>query len=67
MVCKGNFADETTCSHGYVIFMMKLTLVPYATKKDFPITPEYTVPKGIVFLGYLYRLHDYPNAMALSS
>ena len=24
-----------------------LTIVPYQAKKDFPITPEYTVPKGI--------------------
>jgi cytochrome P450 len=23
-----------------------LMIVPYQAKKDFPITPEYTVPKG---------------------
>jgi sterol 22-desaturase len=31
-------------------------MVPYIVKKSFPITPDYTVPKGI-FIGILYGSH----------
>ncbi|KAK7611444.1 cytochrome P450 61 [Phyllosticta paracitricarpa] len=40
-------------------------MVPYLAKKDFPITPEYTVPKGSMVIPSTYlALHDaeaYPN------
>ncbi|KAF2503307.1 sterol C-22 desaturase [Lophium mytilinum] len=40
-------------------------MVPYLTKKDFPITPEYTVPKGSMLIPTTYpALHDpeaYPD------
>jgi C-22 sterol desaturase len=39
--------------------------VPYLAKKDFPVTPEYTVPKGAMIIPSCYpALHDpevYPN------
>ncbi|KAI5458809.1 cytochrome P450 [Mariannaea sp. PMI_226] len=39
--------------------------VPYLAKKDFPVTPEYTVPKGSMIVPSCYpALHDpeaYPN------
>jgi C-22 sterol desaturase len=40
-------------------------MVPYLAKKDFPVTPEYTVPKGSMVIPTTYMaLHDaeaYPN------
>jgi C-22 sterol desaturase len=40
-------------------------MVPYVAKKDFPITPDYTVPKGSMVVPTTYlSLHDpeaYPN------
>lgn len=40
-------------------------MVPYMAKKDFPITPEYTAPKGSMVIPSVYpALHDaeaYPN------
>ncbi|MCJ1313480.1 RNA polymerase C-22 sterol desaturase [Agyrium rufum] len=40
-------------------------LVPYLAKKDFPITPTYTIPKGSMVIPSVYpALHDpeaYPN------
>ncbi|KAF1949544.1 cytochrome P450 61 [Byssothecium circinans] len=40
-------------------------MVPYVAKKDFPITPEYTAPKGSMVIPTTYMaLHDseaYPN------
>ncbi|KAH6629599.1 cytochrome P450 61 [Boeremia exigua] len=40
-------------------------MVPYLAKKDFPVTPEYTVPKGSMVIPTTYlALHDaeaYPN------
>jgi len=40
-------------------------IVPYEAKKDFPITPDYTVPKGAMVIPTLWHsLHDetvYPD------
>jgi len=42
-----------------------LIAVPYEAKKDFPITPDYTVPKGAMVIPTLWHsLHDetvYPD------
>lgn len=36
-----------------------VTMVPYVAKKDYPITEDYTVPKGSMFIPTLYpALHD---------
>ena len=40
-------------------------MVPYMTKRDFPITPDYTVPKGTMLIPSFWNsLHDanvYPD------
>jgi sterol 22-desaturase len=36
-----------------------VTMVPYQVKKDFPITPEYTIPKGSMVVPTIYpSMHD---------
>ena len=46
-------------------FRPPVIMVPYKTKKSFPITPEYTVPKGAMVIPSTYpALHDpevYPD------
>src|SRR5580704_19383592 len=60
MVCQRNFTNETACFDGYEPIMFWLiNSVPYEAKKDFPITPDYTVPKGSMVIPTLWHsLHD---------
>src|SRR5579859_832334 len=65
MVCEGDLETATTRPHGFVSLYDSLIIVPYEAKKDFPITPEYTVPKGAMVIPTLWHsLHDetvYPD------
>lgn len=47
MLCQGEFENEATCAYGQFLLKAVLIIVPYMAKKDFPITSDYTIPKGM--------------------